>query len=131
METDNGEGLAEPLARVEREAGEGVVFAVLSGEIDLSNAAVVEEQILATGPDDALAVDLANLTYLDSSGLAMLSRIAERLGADDRPMCVVVPVGVPTRRLFELVGLDDTLAVVVDRDAALARLTAGSSSKHA
>jgi anti-anti-sigma factor len=131
MEPDNMDGLSEPLARVEHEGGEGIVFAALSGEIDLSNAAVVEEQILATGADGGLAVDLTNLTYLDSSGLAMLSRIAEKLGLDDRRMCVVVPEGVPTRRLFELVGLDDTLPVVTDREAARARLTRGAASKPA
>lgn len=122
MHTDNAEGLTEPLARVEHEPGDGVVFAVLSGEIDLSNAMVVEEEVLAGAGDGALAIDLTNLLYLDSSGLAMLSRIAESLGADGRPISIVVPVGVPTRRLFELVGLDDALPVVPDREAALANI---------
>jgi anti-anti-sigma factor len=129
METDNADGLAEPLARVEHEPGDGVVFVVLSGEIDLSNAVAVEEEVLAGGGDRALAVDLTNLSYLDSSGLAMLSRIAERLGAADRPMCIVVPVGVPTRRLFELVGLDDALPVVADREAALVRVAATADTE--
>jgi anti-anti-sigma factor len=122
MHTDNAEGLTEPLARVEHEPGDGVVFVVLSGEIDLSNATAVEEEVLRGSADGAVVVDLTNLLYLDSSGLAMLSRIAESLGADGRPMSIVVPVGVPTRRLFELVGLDDALPVVADREAALARI---------
>ena len=113
MHTDNAEGLTEPLARVEHEPGDGVVFAVLSGEIDLSNAMVVEEEVLAGAGDGALAIDLTNLLYLDSSGLAM---------------CIVVPVGVPTRRLFELVGLDDALPVVADREAALGRIAAAADS---
>ena len=58
------------------------VLARLSGEIDLSNAGEVEDQVTGgLGGATAVAVDLSGLSYLDSAGLALLSRLAGRLSA--------------------------------------------------
>ncbi|GAA4608309.1 anti-anti-sigma factor [Actinoplanes octamycinicus] len=68
----------------------GTLVIVLRGDIDFTNAADVMQVIradaaLATGPD--IEVDLAAVTFLDSSGIAVLVRLlhlAEQRGGQLR-----------------------------------------------
>ena len=53
-----------------------LVVGRLEGEVDLSNAAALEARILAAlRGASALVLDLADVTYLDSAALALLSRV--------------------------------------------------------
>jgi anti-sigma B factor antagonist len=80
----------------------------------------------AAGDADGLVVDLGALEYLDSSGLALLVRIAERCSIDQRRLSLVVPASSPARRLLEVSGLADELPVAAGEEEAL-RLVAESS----
>ena len=50
-------------------------------------------------------VDISHTTYLDSAGLALLLRLAERLQARRQQMRIVAPLGSPVRTVLELTGL--------------------------
>src|SRR5580765_4470516 len=69
------------LARVEATTLNGTDIVRVVGEIDLSNASQVRDAIGAAVPDLAAAVivDLSHTRYLDSAGIAMFFRLAERL----------------------------------------------------
>jgi anti-sigma B factor antagonist len=110
-------------ARVAVERHGDAVVATLSGEIDLANAAGVEDQVTrGTVGSTAVAVDLAGLDYLDSAGLALLSRLAGRLAADGGALRLVVPPGAVVGRTLSISGLSAAIPVDASVPAALAAL---------
>lgn len=84
----------------------------ISGEIDIDNADVIEEQILATIDNHATTVliDLINVDYMDSSGLRILFTLAARLSVLQIGLDVVTAAGSSTRRVLELAGFSSLRA---------------------
>jgi anti-anti-sigma factor len=100
-------------ATVQTSADEGSLRVAVSGEIDLANAAAVEDEIDAAVSDrlHVVSVDLTDLTYLDSAGIRMLFTLASRLQALRIMLELVVPLDSPTRRLIELSGFESLAAL--------------------
>jgi anti-sigma B factor antagonist len=95
------------LARVEAEH-RGILCVIrIHGEVDISNDREVLAAIETAVPHSSLRliVDLTHTTYLDSAGLALLLRLAERLQARRQQMRIVAPLGSPVRTVLELTGL--------------------------
>lgn len=95
------------LARVEAEQ-RGILCVIrLYGEVDISNDREVLSAIEMAVPHSSLRliVDLTHTTYLDSAGLALLMRLAERLQVRRQQMLIVSPRGSPVRTVLELTGL--------------------------
>ena len=114
------------LARVVLERHGDTVLARLSGEIDLSNASTVEEQVTSgLAGSTAVAVDLSGLSYLDSAGLALLSRLAGRLSELSGSLRLVVPPDAFVGRTLSISGLAFAIPVDETVDAALAALARG------
>ncbi|WP_214366119.1 STAS domain-containing protein [Pseudonocardia sp. H11422] len=92
---------------------EDTVRIVISGEIDLANAAAVQRQILAqiTNQLAAVSVDLSTLTYIDSAGLRVLFTLGTRLETLQIALELLVPPQSPTRRVIELSGLASIASV--------------------
>jgi anti-anti-sigma factor len=111
------------LSRIEL-SGEDVVVARLTGEIDLSNAADVRDQLSGSVTNSALGmvVDLTATSYLDSSGVHLLFELGERLRRRQQQLCVVVPEGVPIRRVLKIVELDSSVPVLATVDEAAERI---------
>ncbi len=86
----------------------GALVVNVIGEIDISNADTLGSALEAVVADstDVLALDLSALDFLDSSGLAMLLRIAGRA----RSVEVRNPTNV-VRRIIEATGLDTVLRI--------------------
>ncbi len=105
------------LATVDAVTVDGSPVVRVSGEIDLSNAADVMEAIATTLPAalpanaTTVVVDLSDTGYVDSAGIAMLFRLAERLGHGRQQLHLVVPVGAPIRRVLELTNLTGVIPV--------------------
>jgi anti-sigma B factor antagonist len=102
-------------------SGDDVVVARVSGEIDLSNAADVGDQLRAGVPNTALGlvIDLTATTYLDSSGVHLVFDLAERLRTRQQQLRIVVPAGAPIRRVLRIVELGDTVPVLASVDEAV------------
>ena len=118
------------LARVERVEGEqqGTLCLVrVHGEVDLSNAQEVSAAIGNAMGQEArgLVVDLSDITYLDSAGVALLLRLAERLRARRRQLYLVVPRGSPVRRILDFTGLPRVIPLEARLEDALARSDRG------
>ena len=105
----------------------GVIFAqpdarhallVVEGEIDTLTAGTLEHALskLLSDPSDVLVVDLAAVTFLASSGLAVLIRAAHQAG--DRRLRLVAATRA-VRRPMEITGSDQLFDLYPDRDAAL------------
>lgn len=116
------------LARVEGVRQGTICLVRVHGEIDLSNAQEVSSAIGSAMGQEArwLVVDLSDITYLDSSGVALLLRLAERLQARRRQLQLVVPRGSPVRRVLVFTGLPRVIPVEARLEEALARCGPGS-----
>jgi len=116
---DETDGLHEPpVASVEEIGGALVVHLV--GELDLYNAHLVRDDLLAAaarGPE-RLIVDLSLVTFIDSTGLGVLIEARSRL--PNRRAFLLVGAGTEIRRALEISGLDRHFAVYESLQAALA-----------
>jgi len=100
---------------------EGAVRLALSGELDISNAPRVEEEISRIEADaPALVVlDLRGLAFMDSTGLRLIVSADARAREQGRRLAVVKgPEAV--QRIFRLTRLDERLDMVDDPTAATA-----------
>lgn len=99
------------LASVHRDDADGTPLVRVVGEVDLSNAAFLLEQIASgvTGDAAVVVVDLSGTTYLDSAGISMLFRLGTRLRDTRRELRLVVP---PTARIRAVLELTDVGRVV-------------------
>jgi anti-sigma B factor antagonist len=100
-------------AVVEARTVDGVQVVGISGEVDLANATEVRDAIgrAASADVTVVVVDLGETAYLDSSGIAMLFRLAERLGHRRQELRLVVPPDSPIRTALELTSLPQAIAV--------------------
>lgn len=99
------------LARVEADTVDSTTTVRVTGEIDLSNAAEVRDAIGAAVPDTAtvIVLDLSDTAYLDSAGIAIIFRLAERLGYNRQELRLVVPPQAPIRAVIRLTKLDQVV----------------------
>lgn len=83
------------------------VLARLKGEVDLSNARSVKEQLLDAVPNTAsgLVLDLSPTHHLDSSGVRVIFELAERLDNRRQKLELVVPDESNVRRVLRLTGV--------------------------
>jgi anti-sigma B factor antagonist len=93
-----------------------VVRVAAVGELDLSNASVLEDavrRVLEWHRPCRLVLDLRDLTFLDSSGLHLLCALAGDARAGDRRLTVVRGPD-HVQRAIESVGLHEHLELVDD-----------------
>jgi anti-anti-sigma factor len=88
----------------------------LSGEIDGSNADELAERVAAAIGNDALALvlDLSGVSYLDSSGVRMVFRLARGLRDRQQELQLVIPTGSRVGRPLGLAGVGTIARVVPD-----------------
>lgn len=97
----------------------------LRGEIDLSNADALAEVAADAVPNSArgLVLDLSAVTYLDSTGLRLVFRLARRLGDRQQALRLVVPEASRIARVLDLAGVGTVAQVLrtYDPDSSDAR----------
>lgn len=83
----------------------------LRGEIDISNAEGLPATLLAAadGSDTSVVIDIAEVTFLDSSGLRAILMCEATLSREDIRLKVRNP-SEQSRRVFEISGLRHLLA---------------------
>ena len=93
-------------------AGDALI--ALTGELDLSGAAPLDEEIdrLAGAKGvRRVVLDLRRLEFMDSSGLRLVALAERRLGAAGREL-VLVRGPEAVQRVFEITRMDDHLTFV-------------------
>ena len=90
---------------------------ILSGEIDIASAddlrAAGARALGSLGSQDTLAVDMSDVTFIDSSGLGALVSIRNAADASDQSISLRI-VSPTIIRLFELTGLRDSFTILPD-----------------
>jgi anti-anti-sigma factor len=104
---------------VERRSG--AIVAHLGGEVDMTNAGRVREELLASVPNEAgaLVIDLSACRYLDSAGIEVLFDMARRLRRRRQDLRLTLPSSSPLKRLIDLTEVASTAPVYETLDAAL------------
>jgi anti-anti-sigma factor len=100
-----------PTLRVTRRTVGTAVVVEVAGEIDLLTAGDVRAAIaagMATAPE-TLVVDLAEVSFMDSAGLAMLAHA--HMTAGERVALRVVATNPATLKPIRLTGMDRMLAM--------------------
>ena len=90
-----------------------MVLAEVSGEIDLSNAEDLRDEIVRwiTNEDRGLVVDLTSVTYADSAGMNLLFLLARQLKDHGQIFGAVLPSDSQPRRAFDVVGMADEISM--------------------
>jgi anti-anti-sigma factor len=93
----------------------GILIA-LTGDVDLSTASIVEDEVRrAEESEDLIVLDLDHVSFMDSSGIRMIVGAHRRLRARDGTLRLAnVPAQV--RRLFELAGILEHLEIADPED---------------
>ena len=93
---------------IRREADRVVLL--LEGELDLENAATLDERLLAAEGSDAkqIVLDLRGLRFIDSSGLRSILLATKRSRQDSNRLGVLRGTG-DVARLLELRAIDQSI----------------------
>jgi len=110
-------------AEVAIERRGGAVVAHLSGEVDMTNAGRVREELLVSVPNDAmfLIVDLEGCRYLDSAAIEVAFDLARRLARRRQELRLVLPPSSPLARVLTLTDIGSVAPVHENLDSALAQ----------
>jgi anti-anti-sigma factor len=108
-------------AQIAVERHGGAVVARLGGEVDMTNAAHVRDELLASVPNDALAlvVDLEGCRYLDSAAIEVVFHLSRRLERRRQELRLVVPPSSPLTRVLMLTDVTSVARVHESLDSAL------------
>jgi anti-anti-sigma factor len=104
---------------VERHSGS--VVGLLTGEVDMTNAGVVRDQLLDAVPNDVLALvlDLGGCRYLDSAGIEVIFDLSRRLQRRRQELRLVVPDSSPLGRVLTLTEVNSVAPIHTTLDSAL------------
>jgi len=112
--------------RVRREQGCAVV--AVAGEVDIATVTRLRERLLGLAASGCtLVVDLDQVSFIDSAGLAALVGAARRAAAHGASLQVVC-ARPRTRQLFRLTGLDGPVPLARTLDGALESLAAARAA---
>jgi anti-anti-sigma factor len=111
------------LADIDVERHGSMVVAHLSGEVDMTNAGFVRDEMMSAVPNDALTlvVDLAACRYLDSAAIEVVFDLARRLGRRRQELRLVVPDSSPLGRVLTLTDVNSVAPVHASLESALAQ----------
>lgn len=93
----------------------------LAGEVDLHESPMIREalQPLLAAKTERVLVDLGEVTYIDSSGLALFIETMQRVQAYGGKFGLF-GLAPTVRSIFEIARLDQIFRIFTDRAAALA-----------
>ncbi len=103
---------------------EGTVTVVdVAGEVDLYTAPRLEDALTrgATGAPPLVVVNLARTTYMDSTGLRVLTAALKRVRERDGELALV-STEAKIAKLFTITGLDQVFSLSATESEALARV---------
>ena len=99
---------------------DGVLWLSMAGELDVFTAPDLRAALreAPVGADETLVLDLRGLTFLDSSGLAVILSAHESAARHGgKPVKLVIKGSPPVEALFETIGAADYLELIDDASA--------------
>jgi anti-sigma B factor antagonist len=99
--------------RLENRMDSGITVVTVTGEIDISTSALLREHLLRVitdGPDRSLVVNLAGVSFIDSTGTGVLVGVWHRVRATDASLALAAPSR-QARGILDITGLTKVLPV--------------------
>jgi anti-anti-sigma factor len=110
------------------ELEDGIRVIAVRGELDLSTASELErplEDAISSG-DASVLIDLSECEFIDSTGIALIVRVWQRLDrtadGEGTGRVVICSHNDQVRRVLEITGLELSIPIHSTRDEALAAL---------
>ncbi len=100
----------------------------MHGELDLSTAPELEAPLeeALTGAAASILIDLSDCDFIDSTGIAVIVRAWQRLSKDGEHSgdgdLVLCCSNDQVQRLLKITGVESSISILPDRDAALEQL---------
>ena len=117
-----------PFAVESEQLDGGVYVFTVRGELDMNTAPELDrnlEDALASA-DASIMLDLSECEFIDSTGIALIVRAWQRLdrdaGGEGRGRFVLCCINHQVRRLLKITGVESSISMHEQRDAALAEL---------
>lgn len=110
------------------ELEDGIRVFTVRGELDMGTAPELERALegALAGPDSSILLDLCECEFIDSTGIALIVRAWQRLdrgaGGDGEGRLVLCSHNHQVRRLLKITGVESSISMHEDREAALAEL---------
>jgi len=106
------------LADLELEATDDLIVARIAGEIDSSNAAELGQALLEhlSNSVRGMVLDITQVSYVDSTGIALIFDLARGLEARRQALRVAVSGDGPVRRVLDLCAV--AAVAPLDQDSA-------------
>jgi anti-sigma B factor antagonist len=116
------------------ELEDGIRAFTVRGELDMNTAPELENSLgeVASGENNQVVIDLTECDFIDSTGIALIVRSWQRLdrggeGGGDGQL-VLCCVNTQVMRLLRITGVDSSISVHDQRDAALAELRGSAAA---
>ncbi|MBP2704924.1 STAS domain-containing protein [Microbispora sp. RL4-1S] len=108
--------------RLARQSHSNAVVVAVEGELDLFTAPFLREEVRDAIRDDgpSLVLDLAALSFMDSSGLSVLIEAWRISASQGGAVCLAAPQP-PVARILKTTGLDRRIKIYPDVDTAILR----------
>jgi stage II sporulation protein AA (anti-sigma F factor antagonist) len=108
-----------------KQLDDGVRLLTIHGELDLNSApeleGILDEALAAERP--SILIDLSDCEFIDSTGLALIVRAWQEVdNGDGEGRLVLCCPNSQVRRLLDITGLETSISLHDDVDAALAEL---------
>jgi anti-sigma B factor antagonist len=105
----------------------GVRAFTVRGELDMGTAPQLERELEAalSDPEASIVLDLCECEFIDSTGIALIVRAWQRLdrdGGEGRGRFVLCSHNHQVRRLLKITGVENSISMFEQRDAAIADL---------
>ena len=100
-----------------------VATAAPIGDLDLASSRDLASRLaeMAGEAGHHAVLDLTRITFMDSVGLGVVLKAANRFQRQGKQLVIVVPPG-PVRRMLDFAGVADRLSLVESRDEVAAVL---------
>lgn len=112
-----------PFAVESEELEDGIRAFTVRGELDMSTAPDLERELdpALADPGASIMLDLSECEFIDSTGIALIVRAWQRLGKGGGRLALCSH-NLQVRRLLKITGVESSIPMHAQRDAALAAL---------
>jgi anti-sigma B factor antagonist len=110
------------------ELADGIRTVTVRGELDMNTAPELEKSLedALSDPAASIMLDLSDCEFIDSTGIALIVRTWQRLdssgGNGGEGRLVLCCINHQVRRLLTITGVESSISMHEQRDAALAEL---------
>lgn len=110
----------------------GIRAFTVRGELDMNTAPELEKGLEDALSDSAASImlDLSECEFIDSTGIALIVRAWQQLdgdGGEGKGRFVLCCINHQVRRLLKITGVEASISMHEQREAALAELSSGSA----